>query len=718
MRGVTMDITARKRAEEEREQLLESERAARTEAEASQQRYSYLADSMPQIVWTARPDGWLDYYNQRWFDYTGMTQEQTEGWGWQPVLHPDDLERCLRRWARSVQTGEDYEAEHRFRRGADGAYRWHLGRAKPMRDAEGRIVKWFGTATDIEDQKRTEETLRFLSEADSILASSLDFELTLETVARLAVPHMADYCLVDLVDEQGAIRRMVVAHSEQAKEQAWREMQRRFPLDPNLPHSIPKALRTGRPELYANMKSEMFADALSDVEQVKTLQQFGIKSSMIVPLLARGRTIGAISFIAAESARQYNASDIAFAEDLARRAALAIDNAQLYRRIEDANRAKDEFLATLSHELRTPLTPIIGWVHMLRNQRLSATETPHGLAVIDKNSQMLARLINDLLDMSAIMSGKMRIEHTPVDLDAALREAIETARTSADRRKVEINVEFEPCSSQTPRLVSGDRMRLVQVFGNLLNNAIKFSDDGQDVRVVCKSDGAEARVEIEDTGQGIPPEFLPYVFDRFRQADGSTTRAHGGLGIGLALVKSFVEAHGGEAVAASAGLGHGSSFTVVLPLAQRPATVEPAAPPELVVEEETLTPRATPGVRRALIVEDARDTLELLQTLFESRGYKATICETAAEALRVAPSTWFDIIVSDIGLPQIDGYELIKRLREIPHLRTVPAVALTGYAAQKDADAALLAGYDMHIPKPVDPNQLADALERLIKQKS
>jgi PAS domain S-box-containing protein len=718
---IARNITERKRNEAERERLLEREQAARAEIEESQQRYRYLADSMPQIVWTARADGWNDYYNRRWFDYTGMTPEQTEGWGWQPVLHPDDVERCLRRWARSVQTGEDFEIEYRFRRGADGMFRWHLGRAKPMRDAEGKIVKWFGTATDIEDQKRTEEALRFLSEADAILASSLDFELTLETVARLAVPRVADYCLVDLIDENREIGRMIVAHSDPAKEHAWREMQRRFPLDPNLPHSIPKVLRTGEPELYADMTDEMLDAALADVEQIETLRQFGIKSSMIVPLLARGRTIGAISFIAAESNRRYNPSDLALAEDLARRAALAIDNSRLYRRIEEANRAKDEFLATLSHELRTPLTPVIGWVHMLRHGRLPESETPHGLAVIDKNAQMLARLINDLLDMSAILSGKMRIEHMPVELDTVLHEAIEAVRTSADGRKVALDIEFEPCGDgdapPTPRTVLGDRMRLVQVFGNLLNNAIKFSNGGDRVRVVCRSDGAQARVEIADEGQGIPQEFLPYVFDRFRQADGSTTRSHGGLGIGLALVKSFVEAHGGEAIAASAGVGRGSSFTVVLPLIPQP----PAPADEQDAPAETppvASPQATPGVLHVLIVEDARDTLDMLQAVFESRGYEVTLCETAAEALRVAPSTWFDIIISDIGLPQIDGYDLIKRLRQIPHLRLVPAVALTGYAAQKDAEAALLAGFDMHIPKPVDPNQFADALQRLIREKS
>ncbi|MCA1593012.1 MAG: PAS domain S-box protein [Acidobacteria bacterium] len=674
----------------------------------SERRYRYLAESMPQIVWTARPDGYLDYYNQRWFDYTGMTLEQTQGWGWQPVLHPEDVERCLRMWAKSVATGDNYEVEYRFKRASDGAYRWHLGRAEPMRDEAGNIVKWFGTATDIHDRKQSAEALRFMAEASEILTSSLDYETTLESLARLSVSTIADYCLIDVAGDDGQIRRIATAHRDPAKEELAYAL-RSYPPDPHKSEGIPKVLRTGKPQIVPRVDEEMLKTLTLDEEHAGLLRRLGLKSYMTLPLRARERTVGALTFGITESERAYTSADLTFAQELARRAALAVDNARLYSRAQEANKAKDEFLATLSHELRTPLTPIIGWLQMIRDGRITETDTRHGLQIIEKNSQALTRLINDLLDMSSILSGKMRIERVPVEIGEVVREAVETIRTQADNRGIPL--EIATCDGDARPLVSGDRTRLVQVFWNLLNNAVKFSDAGQRVRVECETRDREVRVTVADEGRGIEANFIPHVFERFRQADSSTTRVYGGLGIGLALVKSFVEAHGGEVAVESPGQGQGSRFVVILPLLgaqSNEGAVE--APPEEVepcVEE----------VCRVLVIEDAPDTLDMLQIVFESRGFHATTCSTAEEALSIAQTASFDIIVSDIGLPQIDGYELIKRLRDVPHLHDVPAVALTGYAAPKDAESALAAGYDMHIPKPVDPAVLASEIEQLLQRK-
>ena len=716
MRGVTMDITARREAEEALDRLLVRERGARAEAEASEQRYRYLADSLPQIVWTARPDGYFDYYNERWYEYTVLTPEQSDGWGWQLILHPEDVERCLRRWATAIERGQSYEIEYRFRRSADGAYRWHLGRAVPMRDAEGRIVKWFGTATDIDDQKRAGERLRFLAEVSEVLAETNDYRVTLEKVSRLAVKAIADWCTIDLLEEDGRIERLTT-HQEPEREASVRRLDERYPPRRGLPLGLSSVLQTGRAELYPEMTEDLIRQVARDEEHFEALSALGIKSSICVPLMARGRLLGAVALSTAESGRRYTEADLSFAEGFAHRVALAIDNARLFRRSEEANRAKDEFLATLSHELRTPLTPIIGWTHMLRGGRLPATETPHGLDVIDKNAQALTRLINDLLDMSAIMSGKMRIERMPVELGSILGEAIETVRAEADKRR--IRLEYQLCTDgraapSQPIIISGDRTRLVQVFWNLLSNAVKFSAEGTTVSVRCEPGWGEAHIYVEDSGQGIPPEFLPYVFERFRQADPTTTRSHGGLGIGLALVKSFVEAHGGQVSAASDGQDRGSRFTITLPLLHADAPATETSEPG----REGAPERVRGGRRRALLIEDARDTLEMLQAVFEGRGFETVACETAEQALRVASGLWFDIIVSDIGLPHIDGYELLRRLRQFPHLRHTPAVAFTGYVAAKDAEAALAAGYDMHIPKPVDPTVLADTIEQIIERKA
>jgi PAS domain S-box-containing protein len=376
------------------------------------------------------------------------------------------------------------------------------------------------------------------------------------------------------------------------------------------------------------------------------------------------------------------------------------------RQAEEVNRAKDEFLATLSHELRTPLTPILGWTHMIRSGMLGEQEAAQGIAVIEKNSQLLSRLISDLLDMSSILSGKMRIERAPVELGSVVREAFETVRPLADSRRVALEVQTGGLSHV---IVGGDRTRLVQVFWNLLSNAIKFSREGGRVVVRLASGEGRARVEVADDGEGIEPEFLPHVFERFRQADMATTRAHGGLGIGLALVKSFVEAHGGSVEVSSDGEGRGSVFAVTLPA----VAVASAANGD---DEKRRAQECAEDVCRVLLVEDSRDTLEMLRIVFESRGHAVVACESAEDALRVAEAGRFDIIVSDIGLPRIDGYELIGRLRSLPHLRGVPAVALTGYAGPRDAEAARAAGYDAHVPKPVDPSALAEQVAQLVKR--
>jgi PAS domain S-box-containing protein len=427
------------------------------------------------------------------------------------------------------------------------------------------------------------------------------------------------------------------------------------------------------------------------------------------------------------------------------------------RAAERVNLAKDEFLSMLSHELRTPLTPIIGWVHMMLTLEPLPEEIGRGLRVIRKNSEMLARLFNDLLDIASILSGKLRIEREAVELGALVREAVETISARAAERSVALEVETEGASNVN---VSADRARLTQVVCNLLDNALKFSPEGGRVSVRVGARDGEAWVEVSDEGEGIAPEFLPHVFERFRQADMATTRFHGGLGLGLALVKSLIEAHGGRVEAASAGVGRGSRFVFTLPVAQaaaeefaRPVTegreqhankrgVQAEAKGGVQVEMEggaqadaggsvqaemeggkgagetnvAGSPPSAEEAGRVLLVEDSLDTLDMLRVALTALGYSVAGCGGPEDALRVAESAPFDIIVSDIGLPRIDGYELIRRLRSLPHLRGVPALALTGYAAPKDAEAALAAGFDAHVPKPVEPSALAEQVARLLRR--
>ena len=455
---------------------------------------------------------------------------------------------------------------------------------------------------------------------------------------------------------------------------------------------------------------------ISDLEQADLyndlLRRRGIQSLLGVPLLVEGRLLGVIH-VGKFVHYQFTEDDTRLLQLVADRIALAIDNARLFeeeraarREAEAASRAKDEFLTTISHELRTPLTPVIGWIHMIRNGMLPTLESEHGLEVIEKNSLILKRLINDLLDMSAILSGKMRMEELPVPLAAVLREAVETVRPIAAASKIELNLQVQNCATES---VTGDRARLLQVFWNLVSNAIKFSSPGGKVKVRCEVVDKQIIVRVEDTGQGIAADFLPYVFERFRQADGSKTRAHGGLGLGLALVKSFVEAHRGTVEAESAGPGAGSRFTVRLP-----RQVAQTAHPDI----KAVRSKATAAPAHLLIIEDDEDTLEMLRATLEAQGFRVTGFVSATETLDVLPKNSVDLIISDIGMPVMDGLEMMRRLRELPEYTSVPSIALSGYASQKDAATAKAAGFSAHVSKPVDPRELISLVNKLLRAKS
>lgn len=441
------------------------------------------------------------------------------------------------------------------------------------------------------------------------------------------------------------------------------------------------------------------------------LVEKGVKSLLGVPLLIEGNPIGVLHVGKLEFAN-FTGEDVRLVELAADRIALAIENARLHEKqrsalaeAKAANQAKDEFLTILSHELRTPLTPIIGWIHMMQNGILRESDFARVLSVMNRNAYSLKRLINDLLDMSAILSGKMRIEETPVSVAGVLEESVDTMGPYASDAKVQLK--FKPPDEGTEALVTGDRNRLNQAFCNIIHNAIKFSPPGSLVQVTLESNKEDVIIRVKDQGEGIPDAFLPYVFERFRQADGSRTRAYGGLGLGLALVKSFVDAHGGTIEATSEGQRKGSTFVVRLP--RRETETKDSNDRSL----STATDDSA-GRGRLLIVEDEPDTLEMLAAIFERRGYEVVACGSAQEAIEAFERQEFKALISDVGMPSMDGLQLIRALREKKRVKRLPAIALTGYASQNDAKAAVAAGFDMHLSKPIDPDELTDAVERLL----
>jgi PAS domain S-box-containing protein len=696
--------------------LFDAARREREKAQASEEHYRFLAESIPQIVWTSDREGRADYYNQRWYEYTGFPPGETPDLGSSGAVHPEDLPAARERWNEAAAAGATFECELRIRRGSDGSFRWHLARAVPLRDAGGRIVKWFGTSTDIDDRKRTEEAQRFLAEASEVLVSSLDYEATLAGLARLVVPRLADWCSIDMLTEERTLRRLAVVHEDPAKVALVRELEQRYPPALNDREGVAKVVRTGEPEIYPNVPEELLALVARDSEHLRILRELGLRSAMVVPLAAQGRAIGAITLVSAESGRRYSRADLPFVEDLAHRAALAIENARLYREAQEVNRLKDEFLATLSHELRTPLTAVLGWTRLLGTGQLDEATARRAMDTIERNAQSQVQLIDDILDVSRIIRGKLRLNVRAVELAPVIESAVDSVRPAAEAKGIRLHVVLDRQAGP----VSGDPDRLQQVVWNLLSNAIKFTPKDGRVQVLLARADSQLEITISDTGQGIAPEFLPYVFDRFRQADPTTTRAHGGLGLGLAIVRHLVELHGGQVRAESAGAGRGATFRVVLPLlAMQAAGSRPPAERRAAAQAGPNgfpldCPPELAGLR-VLICEDDADSRELLIAVLRQCEAEVLAVARAADALDALDAWRPDVLVSDIEMPDEDGYALIRKVRARAPERggQIPAAALTAYARSEDRMRALVAGFQIHVPKPVEPAELVTVVASL-----
>lgn len=538
--GLTYDITARVATEEA---LRESESRLRT-----------LADNIAQFAWMADASGWIFWYNQRWFDYTGTTLEEMEGWGWRKVHHPDHIDRVVKRIQHSWDTGEPWEDTFPLR-GKDGTYRWFLSRALPIHGIDGRVVRWFGTNTDITEQLAVEAALR----------------------------------------EKEQQLQLLYAKEQEARQQA-----------------------------------------------------------------------------------------------------------------ETASRLKDEFLATVSHELRTPLTSILGYGQLLQTRKHDEAYIARAIDRMVRSAKVQAQLIEDILDVSRIVAGKLRLDAQTTDLIEVINAAIDTVRPAIDAKGLQLLTSYDPAV----RVVHGDANRLQQVIWNLLSNAIKFTPRDGTIAIRLQPNNAHAQLTVADTGQGIDNDFLPYVFDRFRQAEGDSTRSYGGLGLGLSIVRHLVELHGGTVRVESGGKDQGATFTVSLPLARDVELQAPSA----TAETSTIYPPELMG-RRILVVDDQRDILELVQDIFGRCGAVVQACDNAREALSLIQTRPPDLLVSDISMPGEDGYWLIRALRALPSDRggATPAIALTAYTRIEDRTSVLAAGFQMYVPKPVVPDELLSIAANLAR---
>jgi PAS domain S-box-containing protein len=590
---------------------------------------------------------------------------------------------------RALAGEQSPEAVVKFRLGT-GEERWSLVRATPVRDPHGCVKLAVNIFHDITQRKRAEETQQFLAEVGVALAGSLDYTTTLASVARLCVPRLADWCTLDVMEEGGTLKRLAVAHRDPERVQWAHEIHRRYPSDPDAPRGLYQVIRTGQAELFAEITDDQLVAAARDPDHLRILRELGMTSVIFVPLRARGRTLGALSLISAESRRRFGPADLELAEEVGRRAGLAADNARLYGAVVATDRRKDEFIALLAHELRNPLAPLRNGLQVMRLAADDANMVAQARAMMDRQLEHMVRLIDDLLDVSRINQNKMDLRRSRVSLADVFSSAVETARPAIETAGHELTVSLP----RQALYLDADLTRLAQVFSNLLTNSAKYTERGGSIWLSAEQRGGDVVVSVRDTGIGIPLDALDTIFDMFSQVDRSIERSTGGLGIGLALVKGLVEMHGGRVTAASAGQGKGSTFTVTLPLFEVQADASPTAP--IADGPGGQGPR-----RRILVVDDNRDAADSLAVMLRLMENDVRTVYDGFAAVETAERFRPEIILMDVGMTRLSGLDATRQIRAQPWGHAMVIIALTGWGQENDRERSRAAGCDGHLVKPV-----------------
>jgi PAS domain S-box-containing protein len=563
---------------------------------------------------------------------------------------------------------------------------------------DGKFIHTRCFTRDITERKETQRTLAFLAEASTSLAALVDRERALLQAVRLAVPFLADWCVMYVVGEQGAIDYHAHAHCDPHKERHLRELLTKYPLDWNSDAATVRAIRTGQSQLIKELADAYLDNIARTDEHLVMMRELGSRSLVSVPLRIRDRTIGVIGLVLSDSGRQYTEQHVELAESFAERVATAVDNAQLFQTVKEANRQKDEFLAMLAHELRNPLAAIRYAVAL---GELSPAESLAELfEIVDRQTQNLARLIDDLLDVSRISRDKVTLRKEYVDVAVIVNRAAAAVRPLVENKEHQLILDV----SDRPMPLLADPTRAEQIVANLLTNAAKYTPEGGQISLRAYPQEHEAIIKVSDTGVGLPPEMLSRVFDLFAQADRTLDRSQGGLGIGLTVARKLAEMHGGTITASSDGMGCGATFTIRLPLSESPAIPEQAPKPEArVVGQARL---------RILIVDDNRDTALSGARLLQNLGHDVKVAFDGPTAVELARSFRPHTLFLDIGLPSMTGYEVARKLRQ-EGFEQVKIVAISGYGQPDDRLRSREAGFDEHLVKPVDQAELVAVLREV-----
>ncbi len=586
---------------------------------------------------------------------------------------------------------------------------WHVG------DTTHSLILWGETLPamhghpgtgvvmfqDINRLKKIERMLQFLADASASLAELVDYESTLQKVATVAVPLFADWRIVDLLQE-GQQRRVAVVHANPQKVQAARALQEQYPPSPDAPYGLPHVLRTGKAEMSIEISDELLVRTAQNETHLSLLRDLGLKSYMCVPVISKGTVLGAITFVISESNRRYDADALQIAEDLAQRAAVAIENANLYRALREADQRKDEFLATLAHELRNPLAPIRLGLEAMRQMADNRAAVENVRNTMERQVKQLVTLVDDLMDVSRITRGKFMLRPEEVALATVVQSALEATRFFVEEGEHQLTVSLP----EAPVRLIADPHRLAQVLSNLLNNAAKYTPRRGQIWLHAEEQEGEILISVKDTGVGIPEEMQERIFDMFAQINQPLEQGHTGLGIGLTLVKSLVEMHGGRVEVFSAGTNLGSEFRVWLPI----ASDTPARPSVTLAQGDAIN---FARHYRILIVDDNQAAVQMLTLVLQTQGHNVRTAGDGLEALAVAENFQPQVVLMDLGMPRLNGYETALRMRKQVWGQEAVIIALTGWGQEEDKRRTQQAGFDHHLVKPVEPATLKALLNQL-----
>ena len=663
---------------------------------ASEERFKAVVNQATAGIGQTDLSGRFVLVNQRYCDIVGRSAEELSRLGMLDITHRDDAPRLKVLLQQMTQGGGSFDLEKRDYR-PDGSWVWTSNAVSLVRDSIGRPQGAIAVVIDITQRKRAEEAAQFLVEVTERLAALTDQASTLQKVAAVVVPALADWCVFDLLEANGTHRRVASSHAAPTQLGISRSLNEGLSTPAGDLHGVAKVMRTRQPELIEEVSQVMLESLANDEEHLRFLREFQLKSYLCVPLLGRDRLLGTLTLGTATSGRRYMRSDLAVAQDLAHRIAVAMENASLYQALKEAAKRKDEFLAILAHELRNPLAPLRNAVEILGKSGSTTPNLPQITSMMARQLAQLVRLVDDLLDTSRISQGKIELRRERLSLQAVINQVLEAMQSTIEaKHELSISLPDEDLA------LYADPARIAQVVINLLDNAVKYTPAGGRVTLSAQRSGRELVITVTDNGIGIDAAMLPHIFEMFAQADQSLEKSRGGLGIGLTLAKQLAEMHGGRIEARSPGLGRGSTFSVCLPLTDINDPIASA----------NAKPVAADGARRRIVVvDDNTDSATSLRTLLELMGHEVMTANDGAHGLRVADDFRPHIVFLDIGLPGMSGYEVARRLRLGAEHANTYLVALSGYGASQDRKRSQEAGFDMHIAKPADVVDLQRVVE-------